>query len=161
MNSSCLLDHHIFLRYQRRTGVSIICIGANTLRYQNSNLDLKVHWNWNWKVVKQQGQVGSSGTLWDQAGPSGIKWGQMGPNKAIWGQTGPKKAKRGRNILMRRKYHISNPGTQTKIGRAMGILLIPRFWSGSTKMVLEFIVLFRGNCFLHHLKAYLNGFIHG
>ena len=53
---------------------------------------------------------------------------------------------------------FSNPGPQTKIGRAMGILLIPRFGWGSTKMVVVFLVLVRG-IFLYHLKPYLNGFI--
>ena len=52
-----------------------------------------------------------------------------------------------------------NPCPQTKIGRAMGILLIPRFWSGSNKTVVEFLVLVRGNFFLYHLKPCLNGFI--
>ena len=31
---------------------------------------------------------------------------------------------------------FSKPGIQTKIGQAMEILLIPRFWSGSTKSSL-------------------------
>ena len=43
----------------------------------------------------------------------------------------------------------------------MGILLIPRFCSGSIKTVLEFLVLVRGNFLLYHLKAYLYGFILG
>ena len=42
---------------------------------------------------------------------------------------------------------FSNPGSKTKIGQAMGILLILRFWSGSTKTVVEFLVLVRGNFF--------------
>ena len=39
---------------------------------------------------------------------------------------------------------FSNPGTQTKIGGAMGISLIPRFWSGSTKNSVNFLVFVRG-----------------
>ena len=54
---------------------------------------------------------------------------------------------------------FSNPGSKTKIGQAMGILLIPRFWLGSTKTVVEFLVLVRGIFFFYHLKPYLNGFI--
>ena len=50
-------------------------------------------------------------------------------------------------------------GTETKIGRAMGILLIPRCGWGSTKSGVTFLVLVRGKFFLYHLKAYLNGFI--
>ena len=52
-----------------------------------------------------------------------------------------------------------NPGPQSKIGRAIGILLISKFGWGSTKTVVESRVLVRGNFFLYHLKAYLNGFI--
>ena len=53
---------------------------------------------------------------------------------------------------------FSNPGPQTKIGWAMGILLIPRFWSGSTRNSVSFFVLVR-ETFLYHLKACLYGFI--
>ena len=52
-----------------------------------------------------------------------------------------------------------NPGPQSKIGRAIGILLISKFGWGSTKTVVESFVLVRGNFFLYHLKAYLYGFI--
>ena len=54
---------------------------------------------------------------------------------------------------------LSNLGPQTKIGRAIEILLIPRFWSGSTKNVVSFFVLVRGNIVLHNLKAYSYAFI--
>ena len=53
---------------------------------------------------------------------------------------------------------FSNPGPQTKIGQAMGILLILRFWSGSTKTGLEFLVLV-GGFFLYHLNGFI--FNHG
>ena len=39
---------------------------------------------------------------------------------------------------------FSNLGPQTKIGRAIGILLIPRFLLGSTKNSVSFLVLVRG-----------------
>ena len=59
------------------------------------------------------------------------KGGQARPNRAKWGQTGPNDAKQGQMGLIfcmhtyfyeRKKIMFSNPGPQTKIGRAMGIL---------------------------------------
>ena len=52
-----------------------------------------------------------------------------------------------------------NHGTQTKIGRALGILLIPRFCLDSTKSLITFLLLVRVNLFLYRLKAYLCDFI--
>ena len=51
-------------------------------------------------------------------------------------------------FLWEEKIMFSNPGPQTKIGWAMGILLIPRFWSGSTRNSVSFLVLVRGNFFI-------------
>ena len=72
----------------------------------------------------------------------------MGPNGALRGQMGPKEEE----IMFR------NQGPQTKVGRAMGILLISRFRSGSTKNSLLWLVLVRGCLFLYHLKAYFYAF---
>ena len=52
-----------------------------------------------------------------------------------------------------------NPGPQSKIGRAIGILLISKFGWGYTKTVVESRVLVRGNFFLYNLKAYVYSFI--
>ena len=83
---------------------------------------------------------------WGQVGPNGAKRGQTGPNRAKWfqtgtngvkhRQTGPYGAKQGQTELIfcmqeysyeMKKIMFSNPGPQTKIDRAMGILLILRF----------------------------------
>ena len=67
---------------------------------------------------------------WGKTGPKG---GQMGPQGADFLHAGI--------FLWDENIMFSKPGTQTKIGRAMGILLIPRFWSDSTKNGVPFLVL--------------------
>ena len=87
-----------------------------------------VPWNWNWK--------------W----PCRAKLGLTGPNGAKHGKrgrTGPKGAKRGW-FTCRHIFIFSNPVTQTKIGQAMGILLIPTFSSDFTKSGVLFSVLVIG-----------------
>ena len=97
-------------------------------------------------------QAGLSGAKRSQTGQNGAKWCQTGSNGAKGGQRGPKRAKKGKTW---------QPGPNKanwgyKIGRAM---LLPKFLSGSTKKSVSFLALVKGNLFLYHRKAYLNGFI--
>ena len=109
-----------------------------------------------WRIAN--GQAGLSGAKWGQAGPNGAKWCQSGSNGAKKGlrePNGAKKARRGQtrsngvvwgwifactHIFMRWKIMFSSPGPPTKIGWAMGIMLIPRFWWDSTNYDVVFLV---------------------
>ena len=51
------------------------------------------------------------------------------------------------NFWWKENIIFSNPGTQTKIGRAMRILFILRFWSDSTEGSFTFLVLVRRHIF--------------
>ena len=85
----------------------------------------------------KQGQMVPNGAKQGQTGPNGVKRGQKWPKSVLQGQTwpkgptGPNKAKWGHMGLIfcmhAYFYEISNPSSKTKIGQAMGILLIPRF----------------------------------
>ena len=74
-------------------------------------------------------QTGSNRAKKGQKGSYGAKRGQkgkIGANMAKWGHTGLIFCMYAYFYKIK-KIMISNPGPQTKIGRAMGILLIPRF----------------------------------
>ena len=123
-----------------------------TLKY----LEMKIE---KWPSRVKWGQAGAYGAKWCQTGSNKAKrgqTGQKGPYGAKCGQKGPNEAKWDHMWLIFymheyfyviKKIMFSKPGTKTKIGRAIGIFLIPRFWSGSTKTVVEVLVLVRGNCF--------------
>ena len=76
----------------------------------------------------KRGQMGSNGAKRGHKGPYGAKRGQKGQT----GQRRPNGVNRADFLhaciyLLEEKIIFSKPSTQTKIGRAMGILLIPRF----------------------------------
>ena len=86
-----------------------------------------------WRIGTMKLELKSGQT--DPAGPSWLNWatqGQMGSdlfNASIF--------------LWEENIMFCNPGTQAKIAWAMWILLIPRFWSYSTKSSVTFLVLVR------------------
>ena len=110
----------------------------------------------------KSGKVGLGRVKRGKMGPNGAKQGKTGPNGAK-GANGAKQSQTGpngadfftrRNILWDGNIMFSKACTLTKIGRVMEILSFPRFWSSSTKSSLTFLIIFTGNFFLHHLKAY-------
>ena len=108
-----------------------------------------------WPSRAKWGQAGPNRAKWCQAGSNGAKKFQKVAHGAKCGQKGQRCQTRPNGVIcggfftcthifMRLKNHICNPSPQTKIGGAMGIFLIPRFWSGSSKTVVECLVLVRG-----------------
>ena len=92
-----------------------------------------------------------SDAKWCQTELNGAKRGQTGSNWSKRGQKGPYGAKRGQ------KGQTGQTGQMMPNGVKWGWFFM-RFWWGSTKTVVEFLVLVRG-IFLYHLRAYLNGFV--
>ena len=76
--------------------------------------------------------------------PSRAKRGQEGPSGAKRGQMRPFFCMQAGVFLWDGNILFCESGTQTKICRAMGILLILRFWFGSTKRSVTFLILVRG-----------------
>ena len=113
-----------------RKGLSTFCIGKESL--VRCFLDFlirnfaKLSSSWHFIVYKCQCVALDFGdTIRSQTG-------QMGPNVAKW-------SKAGLIFCMQAYFYawkiscLSNTGIQTKIGQAMGMLLVPRFWSSFTK----------------------------
>ena len=94
-----------------------------------------------WPSRDKRGQIGPNRTKWGQPGLNGAKQGKQGqtgpnrPNAAKRRQMRPNGVKQGRffacrHIFMKGKIMFNNPGPQTKIGRAIGILLISEGLTG-------------------------------
>ena len=83
-------------------------------------------------------------------GEIGLKGGKMGSHGTNFLHAGI--------FLWDENIMFSKPGTQTKKGRAMGILLIPRFWSSSTETLYLFLYLSEENFIYIIWKLITKGF---